>query len=85
MARQKVQTRCDGDTVEAIENYCDDHDVSQSEAVRRLIRAGLIERGYEIDVATKRGTLEQEITLKAAIATVVVVGTLAYLFFQFGL
>jgi len=79
MAREKVQTRCDGDTIEAIENYCDDHDVSQSEATRRLIRAGLIEQGYEIDVATKRGTLEQEVTVKGVIATVAVAVALTFL------
>lgn len=79
--KPRLQTRAENDTANAVEAYADEHDIGESEAVRRLIRAGLIENGYadEIGVATRRGTLEQEITLKAAIATVVVVGILAYL------
>ena len=79
--KPRLQTRAENDTAEAVEAYADEQDIGESEAVRRLIRAGLIENGYadEIGVATRRGALEQEITLKAAIAMVVVVGTLAYL------
>jgi len=46
MGRERIQTRADGDTVEQIETYTDDHDVSQSEAIRRLIRRGLEAEGY---------------------------------------
>ena len=46
MGRERIQTRADGDTVEQIETYTDDHDVSESEAIRRLIRRGLKAEGY---------------------------------------
>ena len=83
MARQKVQTRCDSDTTDALENYADEHDVSESEAVRRLIRAGLIHHGYEIDVPTRRATLEQQVTVKGVIATLVIAVAVTFLLTQF--
>lgn len=46
MARERIQTRADADTLEQVEQYAEDKDISYSEAVRRLIRAGLIEKGY---------------------------------------
>ena len=46
MGRERIQTRADGDTIEQIEDFREDHDVSQSEAVRRLIRRGLETEGY---------------------------------------
>jgi hypothetical protein len=52
MARERIQTRADADTLEQVEQYADDKDISYSEAVRRLVRTGLIEKGYreaEID------------------------------------
>jgi len=83
MAREKVQTRCDSDTTDAIENYADEHDVSESEAVRRLIRAGLIHHGYEIDVPTRRATLEQQVTVKTVIATLVIAAVVTFLLTQY--
>lgn len=47
MARERVQTRCDADTVDSIEQYADDREISQSEAVRRLLRLGLDAEGYD--------------------------------------
>jgi len=46
MARERIQTRADADTLEQVEQYADDKDISYSEAVRRLVRTGLIEKGY---------------------------------------
>jgi hypothetical protein len=54
MGRERIQTRADGDTVDQIENYREDHDVSNSEAMRRLIRRGLEAEGY-------RGETDDEI------------------------
>ena len=51
MVREKVQTRCDADTVDSIEQYADDRDISQSEAVRRLLRLGLDAEGYDSPVS----------------------------------
>jgi len=46
MARERIQTRADADTLEQVEQYADEKDISYSEAVRRLVRTGLIEKGY---------------------------------------
>jgi hypothetical protein len=51
MARERIQTRADADTLEQVEQYAEDKDISYSEAVRRLVRTGLVEKGYrEADV-----------------------------------
>jgi len=39
--REKYQTRLDSDDARAVESYQAEHDISQSEAVRRLIKDGL--------------------------------------------
>ena len=46
MARERIQTRADADTLEQVEQYAEDKDISYSEAIRRLVRTGLIEKGY---------------------------------------
>ena len=46
MARERIQTRADADTLSQVEEYVEDKEISESEAVRRLIRAGLITKGY---------------------------------------
>ena len=46
MGRERLQTRDDPDTIEQVEQYAADKDISQSEAIRRLIRTGLVEAGY---------------------------------------
>jgi hypothetical protein len=78
--KPRLQTRAENDTANAVEAYADDHDIGESEAVRRLIRAGLIENGYadEIDVPTRRGTLEQTITVKGMIATLLIAVATTY-------
>ena len=85
--KPRLQTRAENDTANAVEAYADEQDIGESEAVRRLIRAGLIENGYadEIGVAARRGTLEQEVTVKGVIATVAVAVAVTFLLVQFGL
>jgi hypothetical protein len=46
MTRDRIQTRADDDMIERIDAYADDEDVSRAEALRRLLRAGLIREGY---------------------------------------
>ena len=41
MPREKYQTRLPADMAEKVDEYRDEHDISQAEAVRRLIDAGL--------------------------------------------
>jgi hypothetical protein len=43
-----IQARADPDTVEGIEEYAEERDISRSEAIRRLLREGL-EAGEEDD------------------------------------
>jgi len=47
MARERIQTRDDADVKAAVEQYADDADVSEAEAVRRLVRTGLAVEGYD--------------------------------------
>ena len=46
MGRERLQTRADSDTVEQVRDYTQDRDISDSEAVRRLLRRGLQAEGY---------------------------------------
>lgn len=46
MGRERLQTRADSDTVEQVQDYQEDRDISDSEAVRRLLRRGLQAEGY---------------------------------------
>ena len=54
MGRERVQTRADPDTVEGIEQYREERELSHSEAVRRVLRAGLRVKQQERDQANKK-------------------------------
>lgn len=41
MARELVQARADADTIEAIDQYAEEREISRSEAIRRLLREGV--------------------------------------------
>jgi hypothetical protein len=41
MAKETVAVRVESDTREQVEQYAEKHDVSESEAYRRMIRGGL--------------------------------------------
>jgi len=41
MKREQLQARCDPDTVDDVKAFQEQKDITKSEAVRRLIRAGL--------------------------------------------
>ena len=50
MGNPKYQTRLPADDAERLDNYADEHDISESEAVRRLVRTGLdAQESEEID------------------------------------
>jgi hypothetical protein len=55
--KPKIQCRIERDTNEAIEEYIENQpeEISQSEAVRHLLRAGLAEKGYPVAAADGRG------------------------------
>jgi hypothetical protein len=48
MAKEPITTRLDSDTKTEVENYADDRDIGQTEAARRLIRAGLAAEGHPV-------------------------------------
>ena len=51
MAREQLQARCDADTVGQIEQYAEEKDIAKSEAMRRMLRAGLRVKGYRDETA----------------------------------
>jgi len=61
MARERVQTRCDPATVEQIDDFADEHDLSKSEAVRRVVRSGLRSHDYEVAVVGGNDDTNDEI------------------------
>jgi len=48
--QKKYQTRLPDDDADRVEEYLDEHEISQSEGVRRLIRAGLYAESRERDL-----------------------------------
>ena len=47
MKREQLQARCDPDTVDDVKAFQEQKDITKSEAVRRLIRAGLEAKARE--------------------------------------
>lgn len=68
MAREKYQTRLPADMAEKVDEYKDEHDISQAEAVRRLIETGLeVERDDgEILDTREMATARANETVRAA-------------------
>ena len=80
MARERIQTRADADTLEQVEQYAEDKDISYSEAVRRLVRTGLIEKGYREAEADGDGMAEARINETARQSgTILMILMLAFL------
>ena len=49
MARELLQARFDPDTVEQIQEYADEMDISRSEALRRAVREGVLTLARDTD------------------------------------
>jgi hypothetical protein len=67
MGKSRVQTRVEPDTKSQIDEYAEDRDIGDAEALRRLIRSGLANEGYPV-TATDGGTkplLEQLASTRA--------------------
>jgi hypothetical protein len=54
MPQDRYQTRLPTDDAERVDDYAENHDISESEAVRRLIRAGLNAEAAESDGQLQR-------------------------------
>lgn len=75
MARKPLlQARVEHTTKDAVDNYADENDLSQSEAVRRLIHHGLADEGY--NAAGDRNWLER-LASTGTMTIAAVVGLLA--------
>lgn len=58
--KPKIQTRVERDTKEAIDAYvAENEDLSQAEAIRHLIRAGLAQKGHPVAAADGGSPLER--------------------------
>lgn len=49
MSRELMQARFDADTVEELEQYAEDTDISRSEALRRAVREGVLSLARDAD------------------------------------
>ncbi len=49
MSRELLQARFDPDTVEAVQEYADEKDISRSEALRRAVREGVLTLARDAD------------------------------------
>lgn len=56
MARERIQTRDDRDVKAAVEQMAEDKEISEAEAVRRLVRTGLAVQGYDSPDVVKVGS-----------------------------
>ena len=88
MARDLVQTRADADTIEALENYADETDISRSEAIRRLMRTGLAHQGHPVaatdgmgDLTDRLDEIEEQHRRSSQTHTLTLVVGLAYVAF----
>ena len=60
MGKERLPLRVDPETKDALSEYADERDVSNSEAGRRMLRAGLSQNGYNIAAADGMGTGQLE-------------------------
>jgi len=77
MAKEPITTRLDTDTKTEVDNYADDHDIGQTEATRRLIRAGLAAEGHPVataDGGAEPGPLERLATQRTTTLGVLLFG-----------
>lgn len=56
MSRELLQARFDADDVEKVEQYAEQKDISRSEAMRRLLRAGA-----DVEIETDEADTEQAV------------------------
>lgn len=67
MPRDRYQTRLPTDDADRLDDYADHHDISESEAVRRLIRAGLEAESKDDD---DRGEVQRAAQVATLVSTV---------------
>lgn len=79
MARQKYQTRLPADMAEKVDEYRDEHDISQAEAVRRLIDAGLEVERDDGEIIDTRGMATARMNETARTAGGAMIGVMVLL------
>jgi hypothetical protein len=83
MAKELLQARFPATDAKAVEEYAEDHDISRSDAIRRLVRLGLdAEDGEEEEDSPTKGFLERLASAKIALSSAVylITGMLILLF-----
>ena len=53
MSRELMQARFDPDTIEEVEQYAEDTDISRSEALRRAVREGVLVLSHDGEQETE--------------------------------
>jgi hypothetical protein len=76
MAKQTLSTRLEPDTKSTVEEYADEREISQTVAARRLIRAGLDEKGYQIEADDRRRFDITGLPLNVSIFVLVAIDTI---------
>jgi len=76
MSRELLQARFDDDTVEQVEQYAEDTDITRSEALRRCVRTQLRKEGYRDSRKDQIDDRDGE-TLRAAISTPIITAVLS--------
>jgi len=69
MSRELMQARFDPDTIEQVEQYAEDTDISRSEALRRSVREGVLVLSHDGEQET-----EGELHTNAQSGTFILVG-----------
>lgn len=59
--KDRVQTRLDPDDIRRVEDYRRDHDITESEAIRRLIQRGLLDEGYTESAPGASGSVRDDL------------------------
>jgi hypothetical protein len=79
MPRQKFQTRLPADMAEKVDEFQDEHDISQAEAVRRLIDAGLEVERDDGEILDTRDMAEARYNGTARTALGALIGVMVFL------
>lgn len=74
--REHVQTKVFGDTKKSMDQYGEDHEYSDYETVRNLIRSGLVAEGYRSGGDTRLKRVAGEVVRFSASGASVLIGVM---------
>jgi metal-responsive CopG/Arc/MetJ family transcriptional regulator len=79
MPREKYQTRLPADTAAEVEEYIDENEISQSEAIRRLVETGLEVERDDGEILDTRNMATANITDAARVTGGGLIGLMVFL------